>query len=163
MRKKLFAGLLVLAFACLALPGALADNFQEEAIALWQNFTFPISLAVYCLPALLWRFVIWRKPLPWKWGSMAAMIYGLTVTMAALAFSIFYMGIYSGGLVVMSLVWIWLEYKILTMGGKKGTDAVERRKVQFCPYCGARLQEDSRYCPQCGAKVQREEYKGPEL
>ena len=151
MEKKLLDGLL-----------ALAGNFQGEGIAAWQN-SILMGLMFYCLPAILCRLVMGGKPLPRKWGSLIAMIYGLTVTTAALAASIFYMGNYSGGLVAMSLVWIWLEYKILTIGGKKETEAGDRRKIRFCPYCGARLREDSRYCPQCGARAQREEYKGPEL
>ena len=138
-----------------------ATDFFAKVFALVISFALTITL--YTLPILIYRYCIKKEPLPPNKARKIAVIYGICAFAASVAIFVALQDGVPGGAV---FLWSYVNYRILRGGGRAGratpvnstsgqrTDIpVQPPKALFCTQCGARLATESCHCPACGARV----------
>lgn len=114
----------------------------RDAGSAWERalpFVYLLLAAAVCvLPALFYRYVLHKAPVPPAEARKMALVYGGAVLACALLLSL------SAGRVrgISVPLWSWVHYRVLTAAG-----------VKRCRLCGAALHPDGRFCGNCGAPI----------
>ena len=150
----------------------------------WTNVLFSIfmTVAIYSLPIVVWRYAIIRKPIDRKKAKWITVLYGVVafIVMAILLF--FSNGGTPGGAI---LLWSYVNYRVLISGDNAEEDLAERQapimedgkvtteirtkdpdtavaevdeeqpknEIRYCHKCGGTLITDSIFCSYCGTQL----------
>lgn len=141
-----------------------------------------ITVAVYSLPIMIYRYAVRKSPVPAKQAKKIAVIYGICAFVVMLVILVAVNGGGAPGGAI--LLWSWINYLILTGGkDKRGKAALAsgapaepsaaydytqaenaeppraespyRQAGNVCQACGAAASDESRFCHNCGAKLTR--------
>ena len=127
-----------------------------------------VTVAVYSLPIIIYRFAIRKKPVEKKKAKRITIIYGIIafILMSILIFAANGEGAAGGAI----LLWSLVNYRVLVGGEKKQkispVSELERLgaasdpsqeddlpAITFCHKCGNKLMPNSLFCNKCGARV----------
>ena len=127
------------------------DPAAEARAAVIKGFA--LTLAIYFLPLLGYRFFIVQEPIPKKKAKKLVIIYGIcSFILMSLCLLALELGAASA---VTVIIWCWLDYKIITRGAKEeGKPApLQEPKTNVCPNCGKTNSPEFTYCSDCGTKL----------
>lgn len=153
----------------------LMDRFSLGNIFL----SLLITVAIYSLPIIIYRYGIRKKPTEAKTAKKITIIYGVCafIVMSVIIFAINGGGAAGGAI----LLWSWVNYRVL-IGGKPDNSTPEsvedassqdsvaeietlssikvdeqtcaapsiEQEQKVCTNCGARLPAESKFCHKCG-------------
>ena len=117
------------------------ETLEEDLTRLyWIEILFDlvVTIAIYSLPILLYRYVIRRRPMGRRKAKRVAIVYG-AVAFVAMSCLIAYI---NGGSAAIGAVflWSWVNYKALTSGKKRGQSRARSTRVKVRPQ-GAQARE----------------------
>ncbi len=117
------------------------ETLEEDLTRLyWIEILFAlvVTIAIYSLPILLYRYVIRRRPMGRRKAKRVAIVYG-AVAFVAMSCLIAYI---NGGSAAIGAVflWSWVNYKTLTSGKKRGQSRARSTRVKVRPQ-GAQARE----------------------
>ena len=110
------------------------ETLEEDLTRLyWIEILFGlvVTIAIYSLPILLYRYAIRRRPMGRRKAKRVAMAYGVVafVAMSCLASYV------NGGAAAIGAVslWSWVNYKVLTSGKKRGQSRARSTRAKVRP------------------------------
>ena len=117
------------------------ETLEEDLTRLyWIEILFDlvVTIAIYSLPILLYRYVIRRRPMGRRKAKRVAIVYG-AVAFVAMSCLIAYI---NGGSAAIGAVflWSWVNYKALTSGKKRGQSRARSTRAKVRPQ-GAQARE----------------------